>query len=98
MAYLRGNEMTAILEEKATACGTLTIPDIAGIKVLTWDPSDDEQVREASEAFRAAQKAGMVAHQAHLGGVAADGTMGTVVREFPAEAASIMMRPQLVGG
>jgi hypothetical protein len=90
--------MTAILEDKVTACGTLTIPQQSGIEVITWDPADDEQVRKATAAFRAAVKQGMVAHQAHLGGVAADGTMGTVVREFPAEAASIMMRPQLVGG
>jgi hypothetical protein len=90
--------MTAVIDEKVTACGTLTIPQQSGIEVITWDPADDEQVRKATYAFRAAVKQGMVAHQAHPAGVAADGTMGTVVRDFPSEAASILMRPQMVGG
>jgi hypothetical protein len=90
--------MTAVLEKTVTARGTLTIPDRSGGKTVTWDPQDAAEAALAEEAFRAALKGGMIAHQAHAGGVAADGTMGTVVRDFPAEAAEITMRPQIVGG
>jgi hypothetical protein len=90
--------MTAILEEKAAVRGTLSIPGESGVTVLTWNPEDDAEVQRASDAFRAALKGGMVAHQAHADGIAADGTMGTLVRELPREAVRITMRPQLVGG
>jgi hypothetical protein len=90
--------MTAILEDKVTACGTLTIPQQSGISVITWDPADDEQVRKALDAFRAAVKNRMTPVQRHPDGLAADGTMGTVIKDFPAEAADILMRPQMVGG
>jgi hypothetical protein len=89
--------MTAILERE-TIRGILTIPDPSGGKVLTWDPQDALEAAQAEDAFRAALKGGMVAHQLHAGGSAADGTMGTVTRRFPEEAAEIVMRPQLVGG
>jgi hypothetical protein len=84
--------------ERETTRGTLTIPDPSGAKVITWDPADDEEVRKAVGAFRAALKSGMTAHSLHAGGVAADGTMGTVIRDFEPDATEIVMRPQLVGG
>jgi hypothetical protein len=90
--------MTAILEEKAAVHGTLSIPENSGITVLTWDPEDDKQVRRAADAFAAAVKDRMTPVRRHAEGVAADGTMGVVIRDFPAEAADILMRPQMVGG
>ena len=91
--------MTAVLEEKAIARGTLTIPDPSGTQVITWDPADDEEVRKAAEAFASALKdRRMTAHRMHADGMAADGTMGTVIRDFEPDAREIMMRPQLVGG
>jgi hypothetical protein len=90
--------MTAILENGPVTYGTLTIPDQSGGKVITWDPADDAQVQEAVAAFRAAQAGGMVAHRLHSDGVAADGTMGTVIKDFEPDAHEILMRAQLVGG
>jgi hypothetical protein len=88
--------MTAVLENTVTR-GILTIPDQSGGKVIEWDPQDAGETARAEDAFRAALKTGMVAHRAHAGTVT-DGTMGTVIRKFPEEAAEITMRPQIVGG
>lgn len=90
--------MTAVLEQEVVTRGILTIPDQSGGKVIEWDPEDAAETALAQDAFRDALKGGMTAHQAHPGGRAADGTMGTVILDFPAEAAEITMRPRLVGG
>jgi hypothetical protein len=89
--------MTAMLEREVVR-GTMTIPDPSGAKVITWDPADDEEVRKAADAFAAAMKNRMTPVRRHAEGVAPDGTMGTVIRDFEPDAAEITMQPRLVGG
>jgi hypothetical protein len=90
--------VTAILEERPVTRGILTIPDQSGGKVITWDPQDAREAAQAEDAFRTAMKDRMTPVRRHAGGLAADGTMGTVIRDFPSGAAEIAMQPRLVGG
>jgi hypothetical protein len=60
---------------------------------VTWDPSRDEEVKQARETFKKLKRKGMAAYR-----VNEDGKKADLMHDFDPNAKAMIMAPALAGG